>query len=101
MAKIFPFRQTLVDEKLSNGEQVVITRVTIVSSADHVDLPVTKDAALLQGDRTTADPTFYLTNSSTRFNIDGATVGSEQVITSRHAFMNYDPGDNNEPNRPK
>ena len=95
MAKLFPTRQTFVDEKLSNGEQVVVTRVKIVSASDNVELPTALDAQLLQSTRTTSDPTFYFTDGNTSFNIDGATVGSEQVVVSRHAGMlNYDPGDN-------
>ena len=101
MAKIFPSKQTFVDEKLSNGEQIVVTRVKIVNAtSDHVQLPTFTDAQILQTDRTTADPTFYASRGSAQFNIDGATVGTEYVVVSRHAGMiNYDAGDN--PNNDK
>lgn len=95
MAKLFPTRQTVVDEKLSNGEQIIISRVTILSTADHLELPIAFDVALLQTDRTTADPTFYLTDNNTKLSIDGATVGAEHVVVSRHGgIINHDPGDN-------
>lgn len=95
MAKLFPTKQTFVDEKLANGEQIVVTRVTIISStSDFVSLPTAVDAAMLQSARTTADPTFYLSGRGTVFNIDGATVGAEHVIVSRHKGMiNFDRGD--------
>ena len=94
MAQLFPTKQTIVDEKVPN-EQIVITRVTILSTGtDHVEIPTATDAALLHTARTTADPTFYLTNRSTQFNIDGGTVGDEHVVVSRHAGMiNFDKGD--------
>jgi len=97
MAKLFPTRQTFVDEKLSNGEQIVVTRVKLVSStSDHVELPDTAlDAALLHESKTTADPTFYLSGSDAVLNIDGGTVGDEHVVVSRHRGMiNYGRGDN-------
>lgn len=87
MAKLFPSGQQYVD--LRDGELYMITKVTIVSSADHVELHNAADAALLQADRTTSDPTFYLTGGGStsknrQINIDGATVGSVQIIASRH-----------------
>lgn len=93
--KMFPHRQTFVDEKLSNGEQIVVTRVKIIdATTSYVELPSASDAALLQTSRTTADPTFYLSNRSTRFNIDGGTVGDEHVVVSRHqGMLNFDKGD--------
>lgn len=95
MAKLFPTRQTFVDEKLSSGEQIVVSRVKIVSSSDVLELPVSLDAAILQSSTTASDPTFYFTDNNTAFNIDGATVGSEFVVVSRHAgLINHDPGDN-------
>lgn len=96
MAEMFPTKQTFVDEKLANGEQIVITRVKILSStSDHVKLPRAVDAQLLQADRTTADPTFYLGSNKVDFSIDGATVGTEYVIASRHqGMLNYDRGKN-------
>lgn len=97
MAKLFPTKQTFVDEKLSNGEQIVITRVKLLSSSsDHVDLPDTAlDTALLQSTKTTSDPTFYLTRADSQLSIDGGTVGDEHVIVSRHSGMiNFGKGDN-------
>jgi len=96
MAKLYPFKQTFVDEKLSNGEQVVVTRVKIVNAtSDFVSLPNALDAQILQTTRTASDPTFYLSGDGTIFNIDGATVGTEYVVVSRHAGMiNYAKGDN-------
>jgi hypothetical protein len=95
MAKLFPIRQTPVDEKLSNGEQIWVTRVKIVNATtDFVTLPTADDAALLHSSRTTADPTFYLSGAGTVFNIDGGTVGDEHVVVSRHSGMiNFDAGD--------
>jgi len=95
MAKLFPIRQTFVDEKLANNEQIVVTRVVLVSStSDHVELPRAADAAMLQTARTTADPTFYLSRRGSFFNIDGGTVGAEHVVVSRHLGMiNFDRGD--------
>ncbi len=94
MAKLFPTRQTFVDEKV-DGEQIVITRVTIVNAtSDHVEIPTASDAALLHLSRTTSDPTFYLTGRSTVFNIDGGTVGDKHVVVSRHqGMLNFDKGD--------
>lgn len=96
MAEMFPTKQTFVDEKLSNGEQITVTRVTILSStSDHVKLPTFVDAQLLQTTRTASDPTFYPSNGLTQLNIDGATVGTEYVVASRHqGMLNYDRGDN-------
>lgn len=94
MSKLFPKRQTFVDEKLSNGEQIVVTRVTLVSSADFVSIPTALDAAVLLTTRTASDPTFYLSGRNTVFNIDGGSAGDEHVIVSRHAGMiNFDKGD--------
>lgn len=94
MAKIFPKRQTFVDEHLSNGEQMVVTRVIITSSSDYVTLPLAAlDAAIVQSTKAASDPTFYLTGRDTVFNIDGATVGAELVVVSRHVAVNSGKGD--------
>lgn len=87
MAKLFPFKQQWTDTR--DGDIYGITKVKIVSSTDHVEIANAADAALLQTDRTTSDPTFYLTGGGStsrnrQINIDGATVGSTQVIASRH-----------------
>lgn len=93
MAKLFPDKQTFVD--LRDGDQVVVTKVTIVSStSDFVSLPTAQDAAILNTTRTASDPTFYLTGRNTVFNIDGGTVGDEHLIVSRHSgVLNFDKGD--------
>ena len=99
MAKMFPTKQTFIDEKLANGEQIVVTRVTILTStSDHVELPRADDAALLHTSRTTSDPTFYLDSDKVNFAIDGGTVGAEHVVVSRHSgMMNFDRGKTADP----
>jgi len=94
MAKLFPSKQTVVDQP--NDRQVIITTVkTISTTSDHVDLPNAVDAALLQSARTTADPTFYLTTQGNQVAIDGATAGTEYVIVSRHeGSLNFSRGSN-------
>lgn len=83
MSKLFPTKQEWVDIK--DGDIYGITKVKIATStSDHVVLPNVADAALLQNDANTANPTFYLTQGKDTFNIDGATVGSTQVIVSKH-----------------
>lgn len=92
MAKLFPAKQTFVDTK--DGIIIGIAHVKILSSTtDELHLPRASDAAILQADRTTADPTFYLSANKTRFNIDGATVGTEYIVVSRHdGSVNYNRG---------
>ena len=94
MAKLFPSKQTVVDQP--NSRQIIVTTVTTVNAtSDHVDLPNAVDAALLQSARTTSDPTFYLTTTGNQFAIDGATVGTEYVIVSRHeGQLNFSRGKN-------
>jgi hypothetical protein len=94
MARLFPSKQTVVDQP--DSRQVVITTVTaLTTGSDHVDLPNAVDAALLQAARTTSDPTFYLTTNGRSFAIDGATIGSEYVIVSRHeGSLNFNRGRN-------
>lgn len=89
MAKIFPSKQTFVDQR--DGTQILITNVKILTStSDHVELPNAVDAAILNAARSTADPTFYLSNAGASFSIDGATVGTEYIVVSRHdGGMNY------------
>lgn len=93
MAKLFPDKQHFVD--LRDGEQVTVTKVTIVNAtSDYVVIPTAKDAQILQADRTTADPTFYLSGRGTVFNIDGATVGTQYIVVANHGSMvNFDKGD--------
>lgn len=94
MAKLFPSKQTVVDQPSSR--QIIITTVKAVSTgSDHVDLPNAVDAALLHSARTTSDPTFYLTTKGNQIAIDGATVGTEYVIVSRHeGQLNFNRGKN-------
>lgn len=94
MAKLFPSKQVFVD--LNDNVQVLCTTVKIVNAtSDHVELPNADDAQLLQADRTTSDPTFYLTTQGLNFAIDGATIGTEYIVVSRHSGgVNWDRGDN-------
>jgi len=94
MAKLFPSKQTVVDQP--DNRQIIITTVKAVgTTSDHVDLPNAVDAALLHSARTTADPTFYLTTQGNQVAIDGATVGTEYVIVSRHeGQLNFSRGKN-------
>lgn len=83
MAQIFPSTSQSVD--LRDGTTILINKIKILSStSDHVFIPPSVDAQLLQSDRTTADPTFYITDKGRSFNIDGATAGTEYVLVSRH-----------------
>jgi hypothetical protein len=94
MAKLFPDWQEYVALKGTSGvgrqESMGIHRVTIVSStSDHLAIPTAEDAAILQTDKTTANPTFYITDSTNEGSqavaIDGATVGTEYVVVTRHS----------------
>jgi len=89
MAELFPSKQTFVD--LRDGTQVLVTEVTTINATtDHVKLPNAVDASFLHTDKTTSDPTFYLSSAGAQLNIDGATAGTEYLITSRHeGGMNY------------
>jgi hypothetical protein len=97
MARIYPDFQEFIDLRDVTGigrqEVLGVTRITVVTtSSDHFDLPrTTEDAQILQADRSTADPTFYLSaGGNTRFNIDGGTVGTQYLVVSKHAgFINY------------
>ncbi len=84
MAQMFPTLQQFIDLKNTGIDSIGITEVQILTSSDHVFLPNIADAQLLQTDRTTADPTFYISSDQNSFNIDGATVGSVFLIVSRH-----------------
>ena len=94
MAKLFPSKQTVVDH--SNGMTVILTDVKILgSTSDHVELPNAVDAGFLHGSRVTSDPTFYLTTSGNQIAIDGATVGTEYTVVSRHdGQINFARGTN-------
>jgi hypothetical protein len=94
MAKLFPSKETFVDFR--DGTQILTSKVTLLTStSDHVDLPNAVDAQLLQTDRTTADPTFYLTSKGNQIAIDGGTVGTEYVVVSRHeGMLNFARGRN-------
>ncbi len=83
MAKLFPSKQTVVDHL--GTTTIIISDVKITSStSDHLELPNAVDAGFLHADRTTSDPTFYLTTSGNAFAIDGATVGTLYTVVSRH-----------------
>lgn len=83
MAKLFPSKQTIVDQR--DGTQILITNVkTVNATSDHVELPNAVDASFLHSARGTSDPTFYLTTSGNELAIDGATIGTEYIIVSRH-----------------
>lgn len=88
MAKIFPRSQRYVS--LRDGTSVGITVADGLSTtSDYVVIGVATDAAILNTSRTLADPTFYLTNNSSVFNIDGGVVDREYVIVSRHNSVNF------------
>jgi hypothetical protein len=88
MAKLFPSKQTFVDR--GNGTQVLVSDVKIVTASDHLQVPTTVDVQLLQDAYRTADPTFYLTSDLNNVAIDGATVGTEFIVVTRHEGMiNY------------
>lgn len=87
MAKLFPDKQIYLDDASTGlNEQFGIHRLTLVtSSSDFVVVGSSVDAALLHADRTTSDPTFYLSgNNNSILNIDGGTVGQEIVAVTRH-----------------
>ena len=77
-----------------DGDTIGITNVTILTAtSDHFDISSVVDAAFLHTSKTTADPTFYITSGNDQIAIDGATVGTEFVIVTRHQGMiNYDTG---------
>jgi hypothetical protein len=86
MAKLFPSKQTFVDA--GNGRQVLVSNVKITSStSDHLDVPTAVDAQILNSAYRTADPTFYLTSDTNQVAIDGATVGTEYIVVTRHEGM--------------
>jgi hypothetical protein len=89
MAKLFPSKQTFVDQR--NGTQILISNVKILTStSDHLQVPTTTDVQLLQAAYRTADPTFYLTSDTNNVAIDGATVGTEYIVVTRHdGMVNY------------
>jgi hypothetical protein len=83
MSKLFPSKQTVVDH--ANGMTVILSDVKILTAtSDHIELPNAADAGFLHASRETSDPSFYLTTSGNALAIDGATVGTEYTIVSRH-----------------
>ncbi len=92
MAKLFPSKQTFVD--LRDGNQVLITNVKILTTgSDHVELPNAVDAQVLQAAAATSDPSFYLTTNGEQLAIDGATVGTDYIVASKHVGgVNFFPG---------
>jgi hypothetical protein len=89
MAKLYPSLQTFVD--IGNGKQLLVSNVKIVTStSDHLQIPTAVDVQLIQSAYRTSDPTFYLTSDQNNVAIDGATVGTEYTVVSRHdGMINY------------
>ncbi len=94
MAELFPSKQVFTS--MNDGVQVLSSTVKIINAtSDHLQLPNADDAGLLQAARDTSDPTFYLTAEGLNFAIDGATVGTEYIVVSRHSgSVNFDKGTN-------
>lgn len=94
MAKLFPSKQTVVDH--ADGVTVILSNVKILgSTSDHLELPNASDAGFLHAARGTSDPSFYLTTSGNQIAIDGATVGTEYTVVSRHdGQINFARGTN-------
>jgi hypothetical protein len=89
MAKLYPSKQTFVDQR--NGTQILISNVKILTStSDHLQIPTTSNVQLLTTGLSVAQPTFYLTSDTNNVAIDGATVGTEYIVVSRHdGMVNY------------
>jgi hypothetical protein len=89
MAKLYPSKQTFVDQR--NGTQILISNVKLLTAtSDHLDIPVAADVQLLQAAYRTSDPTFYLTSGKDQVAIDSGTVGTEYIVVSRHdGMVNY------------
>jgi hypothetical protein len=86
MAKLFPSKQTFVD--LGNGTQILVSPVKILTAtSDHLQIPGASDVQILQNTYRGSDPTFYLTSDTNNVAIDGATVGTEYIVVSRHTGM--------------
>ena len=94
MAKLFPSKQTVVDH--IGNTTIIISNVRITNAtSDHLELPNAVDAGFLHAARGTADPTFYLTTSGNQIAIDGATVGTDYTVVSRHTGqINFSRGTN-------
>jgi hypothetical protein len=86
MAKLFPSKQTFVDQR--DGTQILISNVKILTAtSDHLQLPTTTDVSVLTTSYEGTQPTFYLTSDTNNVAIDGATVGTEYIVVSRHDGM--------------
>ena len=86
MAKLYPSKQTFVD--IGNGVQILVSPVKILtSSSDHLDVAGADDVSLLKGSYRDTTPTFYLSSDKNVVAIDGATVGTEYTILTRHSGM--------------
>jgi len=98
MAKLFPSKQTVVDH--AGNTTILLSSVKVLTStSDHLELPNAVDAGFLHTSRGTSDPTFYLTTSGNQLAIDGATVGTEYLVTSRHeGQLNFARGTNSRAN---
>ncbi len=89
MAKLYPSKEQFVD--IGNGRQLLVSNVKIVTAvSDHIQIPTAVDVQLIQSAYRTSDPTFYLTSDRNNVAIDGATVGTEYTVVSRHdGMINY------------
>ena len=91
MAKLFPSKQTFVD--LKDDTQVLVSAVKILTSSDHLELPNAVDVSVLTASGA-SDPTFYMVHpDGATVAIDGATVGTDYIVTSNHVGgTNFFPG---------
>jgi hypothetical protein len=92
MAKLFPSKQVSLDQ--GNGTTIVVSKVTVITSADDfIELPTYTDAVNLNPATDTADPTFYLAGGDRCVGWHGATVGTEYTVVSKHTgIVNFAPG---------
>ncbi len=89
MSKLYPSKQQFVD--VGNGTQLLVSNVKIVTTtSDHLQIPTATDVQLITQAYRTSDPTFYLTSDQNNVAIDGATVGTDYIVVSRHdGMINY------------
>jgi len=80
--KLFPDFQTFLDTR--DGDTIGVTKVTMVTSDDHVILPNATDARVLVGTYGATPPNFYLAADQNRFNIADSNAGVAHTIVSRH-----------------
>jgi hypothetical protein len=90
--KLFPNQNSqFVDTR--DGNVIGIHKVTLIGGSGNTDYLVVgaaQDAALLFADKTTSDPTFYLSgNNDSIVSIDAGTAGSEWIVVTRHSHVNF------------